>query len=130
MREIKFRQIVKRGKSFSVHYWGFIGEHFISPLYSVEPPDVKSDQYTGLKDKNGKEIYEGAIINWFEDIGKIVWHKKGYWSVKWNKKNTAYNNRMAVFCGDVLGNTDDVFSKFEVIGNIYENPELLKEVRT
>jgi len=79
---------------------------------------VRLLQYTGLKDKNGKEIYEEDIIKWkhpMEDIGVV--------------KFGCVNPNMSVFYLDVkrLGGCifqdDDIY---EVIGNIFENPELLK----
>lgn len=73
-------------------------------------------QCTGLKDKNGKLIYEGDIVEVIPD--------KEYAVIKWNNesvrfdiriKNSTSIYRFTTFCGDEL----------EVIGNIYENPELL-----
>ena len=66
-------------------------------------------QFTGLHDKNGKEIYEGDILN-FDYPMEVIW-AMGSWAVKAEK-------------GDSLlyGYTNEG----EVIGNIYENPELLK----
>lgn len=59
MREIKFRQPLKVG---GFHYWGYIGgKSFIGPV-GDNYASVPSEQYTGRKDKNGKEIYEGDII--------------------------------------------------------------------
>jgi hypothetical protein len=51
MREIKFRQVNPSG---GFHYWGYVDDErtFTSPIYG------NSEQYTGLKDKNGKEVYE------------------------------------------------------------------------
>ena len=74
-------------------------------------------QCTGLKDRNGTLIYEGDIIEVLPD--------KEYAIIEWNKemarfdiciKNSKSIYRFATYCGDEL----------EVIGNIYENPELLK----
>jgi hypothetical protein len=112
-REIKFRAWDKYNKK--MHYQPEVNFHFFDDEFTcvlnehdqvvVQPESVVVMQFTGLLDKNGKEIYEGDILS----------HK--YYS-------------MPVICEFVDGSFifDDI-SKYdeslEVIGNIYENPELL-----
>ena len=80
-------------------------------------------QYTGLKDKNSKEIYEGDILladNDYVDEGNL------YLEVKWNDKQTGfylYDTKHDIDCDpdefELIGEC------YQVIGNIYETPELL-----
>jgi len=85
--------------------------------YNGEP-----QQCTGLKDKNGKLIYEGDIVtyDWLTPIGK-VWRTNDKHIVEWHDGFTVISNIAGY---DVEhGKTRNV----EVIGNIYENPELLED---
>ena len=84
-------------------------------------------QFTGLKDKNGKEIYEGDIANCKDYQNKIYFIGEVYWSdttaqvyVRCHYNNNPLNSDFS------LRIVEDV-KEIEVIGNIYENPELLKE---
>ena len=75
--------------------------------------EMKISQFTGLKDKNGKEIYEGDIILKDSSFkGAIVWEKINCRFKIKREKSYDFFLSEGTYC--------------EVIGNIYENPELLK----
>lgn len=114
MRDIKFRAWHQQGLSkpednkHSMTYWK-LGQGLDTSWFYAHAKDVM--QYTGLKDKNGVEIYEGDRLrdsNGF--AGTVVWWRSGFFCEvsdgggKWN----------------ILSSP-----KAEVIGNIYESPELL-----
>ncbi len=123
-REIKFRFWGdKSGYDPIMRYWP--NDHLILDSF-LKAKDIPCMQYTGLKDKNGKEIYEGDFLLDAED-SKPMRHRivciddgakfeietleddKGHWS------------------HGIIDDLDDCDMKyFEIIGNIYENPELLK----
>lgn len=87
--------------------------------------DVELMQYTGIKDKNGKEIYEGDILKY-----KFLYDRrlKHVTLVKFVETEASFGIK------DAYGNEIPLFritanNYFEVIGNIYENEELLQKVR-
>lgn len=77
------------------------------------------EQCTGLKDKNGKLIYEGDLIKSPNNINvlEVLW-EKGVWQTKEYRKN-GMNEQFLYILATKYG--------VEIIGNIHENPELLKE---
>ena len=92
-------------------------------------------QYTGLEDKNDKEIYEGDIVRWqyafsprtYKDI--IEYHDKvieiGYERDETRFVGFILHSCVATYSGDYYSSITE--QPLEVIGNIYENPELLEE---
>lgn len=103
-REIKFRAWDKNMKAM-VYIWTDL-----RILVRVDSP-VELMQYTGLKDKNDKEIYEGDIVKVEGFILKVVWYEL---AACFRYLDDAHNLLSPL-------NYDDP----EIIGNIYDNPELI-----
>lgn len=78
--------------------------------------DLKIMQYTGLRDKNGKEIYEGDIIILHNSIYKVLFNEE-------EARFVLRNDEFEIEIPFINGNN----KRIEIIGNIYKNPELLGE---
>jgi len=106
-REIKFRAWDKfEKKMIQPHDGDFIRWHAMSNWKDC----LELMQYTGLKDKNGREIYEGDVIKWDEQEWGAPYRELVEWDYcLFDMRNNDWNE----WC--------------EVIGDIYSNPELLTE---
>jgi hypothetical protein len=109
MREIKFRAWNNKNKKWLQEFAvdcrdGGVMPHIASGTFDDNDENAILMQYSGLKDKNGKEIYEGDIV----------------------KLDDGYVFEVAI--PNIYGLEFEAVStnEFEIIGNIYENPELLK----
>ena len=139
-REIKFR-----GKGIADNEW-YYGDliqvesgrvhYFIIQDYEIKEdrielntcasPEVIPEtigQYTGLDDKNGKEIYEGDVVYCQTKYGKakaIIKFIDGKFVAYWNSALTHPENGHHIACYEIN-------KRFKVIGNEYDNPELIGE---
>jgi uncharacterized phage protein (TIGR01671 family) len=132
MREIKFRAWVQEAESFiytddftgvvdnqTILLWGY-GDWRKLKVECVQ-------QFTGLKDKNGKEIYEGDIIHslspFFTGEGTIHDYDDDYYEVVWMEEEARFclkkKNGLYAYVDELIEPT--------VKGNIFENPEILEE---
>ena len=131
MREIKFRAWKEEGKDMIYSHRGNFVMEFDGECSFVEwghnyfkpMPDLILMQFTGKKDKKGKEIYEGDVLRVKEHPDFPAWGRVGF--VFWDNKEQSYFYGVEDGWSDLLCTPYE--KQLEVIGNIYENPELLEE---
>jgi uncharacterized phage protein (TIGR01671 family) len=133
-REIKFRAWDKRLKemqfTIEMHQYkdGSMGIQIGDSLAVRDDDDFILMQYTGLKDKNGKEIYEGDVIRYTKN--KHLIYPNFTTVIEYYKYSFGFRLQNSFNTYDPFCLHDEIEIDFlpyiEVIGNIYENPELLK----
>lgn len=125
MRDIKFRiwdgvknEWLASSNKDALPYYGFalVGEVMTvqsPPIWSLDEGNIV-EQFTGLKDINGREIYEGDIL--IDDTGEPI----EYWVVKFSN---------GVFIGECAGVAEPLFelTNLEVVDNIHKDSQLLEE---
>ena len=120
-REFEFRAcLTKYNKMVKIYSWNIWQEYFMcseydSEFYLEETPIM---QYTGLKDMWEKEIYEGDIVTLHNSRYKVIF----------NMEQARFVLRDDKFEMEIPF-TNNNNERMEIIGNIYENPELMEEVR-
>jgi hypothetical protein len=128
MREIKFRAWNCETKQFDpCFYFLTEGDGITNKIIGIEDDNwneqliedgaVILQQYTGLKDKNGREIYEGDILRFRTGtLGIVTYQEQGF---IWQSTPQDLHNPGGHFAGKWQAD-------FEVVGNFFENPELLE----
>lgn len=123
MREIKFRAWHNEEKIMGevlgidiLHKEIFFSNEDVDCYEHTDFKDIELMQYTGLKDKNNKEIYEGDIVTLHNSKYKVIF----------NTKEARFVLRDDEFESEIPF-TNNNNERMEIIGNIYENPELLGE---
>ena len=138
-KELKFRVWIKSLKRFGITSNLYVSadgnkiagsetmDSVATKYYSLPIDDYLIQQSTGLKDKNGREIYEGDFCNrenWSGNPYYVRYSKDGWFWRRHNETDEEFlKYRDCFYDSDRLRNG---IENCEIIGNIFENPELLK----
>lgn len=89
-------------------------------------------QFTGLKDKNGQDIYEGDIISFGNRLYEVTTNFNGYYLQRyklWNGKfKPSFQYSMSLITKPAKDRFGGIVESAEVIGNKFENPELISQL--
>ncbi len=145
MREIKFRVWCKNNKEWEKHYCeigkdGALWHRDKSGIHIINKKTHIIQFYTGLKDAKNCEIFEGDIVKWYKEwewvisgdknvieyaLFQVVFENGAFWVRMIEEDYEDRNCRLVrSACEDKFGDIE--VPMCEVVGNIYENPELLE----
>lgn len=135
MRQVKYKAWDKVEKEWiDIKHFGFENgelwyvqaidknERDIDPPYFPDSNDIELIEYTGMSDRDGVEVFEGDIVELLTKYGKdvgVVVFIEGCFKIRWDSKNKFPKNR------EMIGHYY-INSKTKVIGNVYEQPELIE----
>jgi uncharacterized phage protein (TIGR01671 family) len=144
MRELKFRAWDNKNKKWLLGYeypnlggfslfgecmlggeWSCTFSDFLFENYGLKFSDLIVMQFTGIKDKNKKEVYEGDLYRRYSYLYRVIWRKEkaGFFGEIVGRFNSSTNEYDLEKSSTYFNLCEDEIT--EVIGNIYQNPNLI-----